>query len=577
MNYQSEKTDILIVGGGLAGLWAAIRARECGAQVIIADKGKIGRSGVSVFCCGTLAPVPEEDFYTCLKDSVEKGAFMVDQSLLEIVLRENGDRITQMINWGVDFHKDKSGKIHEEDGKGHKLIRSILYSGRQMMAIMRREAEKKGVEFRERLMVVELLTSDGTYPARGKIAGAVGIDTRTGEYRVFQAKAVIITSGLMSTKNHALYSDGLCGDGQAMAFRAGAELIGLEFAPGSAFSLWNRRFVTGGQKQMLANNTRVVNRPGERFMERYMASARLQNPDFDGHVEFGDICRAMAIEIMEGRGPVYLDHSSWNEEYVVKLRRILPVAMQAFDSSNIDIIKELIESTPFTPSYFSSCQAGIRINKMAESTIPGLYAAGAAAFVGQAVTPQGCCNVFGYRAGEKAANYCKDDDFLPLPLKQVEVLASDIFNPLRKNTGVKAAELFSQLNALVTPYKVSLFKEESRIKEVLQKLEELDKNKFASAAASDIHELIKIQEFRNVITLLKLIYMASLERKESRFAHYREEYPYTDNENWLKWVIVKNERNKGPVIKAEPIPFERFRIKAPPAIKKLSYTKYTFA
>lgn len=576
MNHKIEETDVLVVGGGLAGLWAAIRARELGSRVILAEKGTVSRSGVSVFCHATMAPVPQNKYDTWFKDLVEKSGYLVDQDLLQILLKENGDRIQQMKDWGVNFLQSKSGSVHVEESKGRKAILSYLYEGKQMMEAMRSEAEKRGVEFRERIMITDLLTSDGYIPLRGKITGAAGIHTRTGQFHIFPAKAVILTSGLMSVKTHTFYADNLSGDGLAMAYRAGAELINLEFAAGHAFGLWNRRFATGGQKQFVMNDARIINRLGERFMERYMAAAKVRNPDLDGHVEFGDICRAMALEIMEGRGPVYFDLRQWSEENIDKLRKVLPATMEAFDKAGINLRKEPLNSTPYIPNYFSSCQAGIKCGAHGETNLEGLYAAGAAAFIGHAVTPQASCNVFGYRAGERAALNSKAQFPENWYEKQIKALEKQNYAPLMRTDGTGADELFKELNVIISPYKNSFFKDEKGIYRILGKLEELERDKLPLAHAPDIHELIKILEFKNVLLLMKLIYRASLVRKESRFSHYRVEYPYTDNKNWVKWIIVKRDIEDNVNLREENIPFERYPVKAPVASTVPSYTQYSF-
>lgn len=576
MNEIIEESDVLVVGGGLAGLWAAIRAKEQGCRVILAEKGKVSRSGVSAFCHATMSPVPPEKYDAWFKDLVERSGYLVDQDLLQPLLRENGDRLQQMKDWGVKFLQRKGGKIHIEESKGKKAILSYLYNGRQMMEAMRAEATRKGVEFRERIMVTNLLTSDGASAAAAGVTGAAGVHTRTGQFHIFPAKAVIITSGMMSLKTHAFYADSLSGDGLAMAYRAGAELVNLEFAPGHSFSLWDRRFVTGGQKQFVMNNARIINRSGERFMERYMAAARLMNPDMDGHVEFGDICRAMAIEIMEGRGPVYFDLRQWDEENLNKMRKVLPATMEAFNKAGINLKKEPVSSTPFIPNYFSSCQAGIRCGINGETSLEGLYAAGAAAFIGHAITPQAACNVFGYRAGEKASLKSQEIAQETWNPEQAKALKERNYAPLMRQEGIRADQLFKELNIILAPYRNSFFKDEKGTCAVLGKLEEIEREKLPLAWAPDIHELVKVIEFKNVLLLINLVYRAALERKESRFSHYRVEYPYMDNRNWLKWIIVRRGREGKISIVNQDIPFDRYPVKPQTLSTVPSYTQYSF-
>lgn len=183
--YIEKEADVLVVGGGLAGLWAAIRAKDYARKVILIEKGKVSRSGVSVFCHTTSAPASQyEDWF---KEHVERSTFLANQSLLEVFLKENGDRIKDMISWGVEFERNSDGSLKTEAVRGQKVTRSALYTGKRMMEKMRDEALRRGVEFEERVMVTDLLTSDGNLPTTGSIVGAVGLNTRTAEFVVYHA------------------------------------------------------------------------------------------------------------------------------------------------------------------------------------------------------------------------------------------------------------------------------------------------------------------------------------------------------------------------------------------------------
>ena len=570
----AKQADVLIIGGGLAGLWAAIRAREFAKKVIVAEKGRVARSGVSIFCHTTFAPVPASQYEAYLKEQMERTSYLGDQRIVEIFLREIGDRIKDMISWDVEFERNPDGSLKTEAVRGQKVHRSALYTGRDMMMKMREEALRRGVEFAERVMITDLLTTDGMLPTRGEVAGAVGFDTRTADFVVVDAPSVVLSTGAMSTKTNILYTNGLSGDGQAMAFRAGAEIIDMEQCVGQTFGVWNRKFATGGQQQFLMNNARIVNRLGERIMERYSTQAKANNPEFDGHIEFGDICRAMAIENMEGRGPCYFDLSGWSQENVEKMKKILPTTMAAFDDSGIDVKKDLIESTPTTATYCSSQQAGLRITPEFESTVPGLFAAGVTAFVGNGLSPQGFCNVSGYRAGEHAAKRALARSAWRLDEKQVGRLHEAGVAWMKNTTGPSPEDLYESLNKLMVPYETSIFKHAKRIQATLRELGDIERKKLPLANAVDAHALIKLHEFRNTVTVLKLIYASALERKESRFGHYREEYPYRDDLDWLKWVVAKNDGRGGVSIRTEPVPLEDYPVKPEKLARIPSNTQY---
>lgn len=573
-NRIEKEAEVLVIGGGLAGLWSAIRARDFAKKVILLEKGKVARSGVSVFCHTTGAPVPPGQRKEWLEEQAERSSYLADQKLVDIFLRENGDRIKEMASWGVEFEKNPDGSLKTEAVRGQKKTRSALYSGRQMMEKMREEALRRGVEFEERIMAADLLTSDGKLPTGGRAAGAIGINTRTADLAVFRAKAVVLATGSMSTRMNIHYSNGISGDGHAIAFRAGAEMVNMELAVSQSFGIWNRRFATGGQQQFLMNNARIVNRLGERIMERYTAAAKVNNPEFDGHTEFGDICRAIAIENLEGRGPCYFDLSGWSQENVDKISKVLPITMAAFKDFGIDVRKEKIESTPLTATYCTSHQAGLRITPRFETTVPGLYASGTTAFVGGGVSPQGFCNVSGHRAGEGAARSALDTKSVAIREEQVENLNKVVLGWLSNRSGASPDSLHINLNKALVPYGASFFKQERRMRETLKEVERMEKEDLPRAQAADAHDLVKLNELRNRLLVLKIIYICALERKESRFGHYREEYPYRDDFNWLKWIVANNDGKGGVSLHVEPVPFKTYPVKPPPPARMPSNTSY---
>lgn len=359
-----------------------------------------------------------------------------------------------------------------------------------------------------------------------------------------------------------------------MAFRAGAKLINMEMGVSQAFGIWNRKFATGGQQQFLMNNAKIVNRLGDRVMERYMSVAKANNPEFDGHVEFGDICRVIAIENLEGRGPCYFDLSGWSEENVEKMWKVLPATMTAFKNDGIDIRRDKLESTPMTATYSSNQQAGLKVTPDFATTVPGLYAAGVNVFAGAGIPPQGFCNISGYRAGENAARRASEVKSQPLVKKQVENLKEKMFVWLEQKSGHTPDSLFITLNRMLVPYGVSFFKNKKRITATLNGLEKLEKEELPGAFASDAHELVKLHEMRNILTVLKVIFSSALERKESRFGHYREEYPYRDDVNWLKWTVARNDGKGGISISIEPVPLENYPVKPQQQSVIPSNTKY---
>ncbi len=254
----------------------------------------------------------------------------------------------------------------------------------------------------ERVAVVSLLTTDGQLPTAGEIAGALGIEVRTGKMIVFDVPSVILTSGQIGAKIRSHFINNMTGDGQAMAARAGAELMNMEFCITGNISYFMRRYHSGSQSLLQALGARFVNANGEHFMDKY------------DHV-LGDrskrstLVQAFTKECLEGRGPVYYDMTMFSEEDVAMVRSLLPTTWRPFDEAGINVRKQLIDCAPVLSVASTSGDGGIRVDKQCSTNLPGLFAAGAAAWnpVHGTYTVGGInlafCNVAGCRAGLNAA------------------------------------------------------------------------------------------------------------------------------------------------------------------------------
>ena len=553
-DYEVYESDVLVIGGGMAGLFAAIRAKDFVDRVILVDKAKVTRSGGSVHAHAYGAPASEGDYGKRLEELVRRSAYLADQSWFEVVLKETGDRLRDMEQWGVLFERDEQGNYKGDAIRGQSKGSVVLAHGKQVIESIAHEALRRGVRFVERVAVTDLLTSDGAHPTGGHVAGAVGVHTRTGRFAVFRSKAVVIATGLLSPKLHFFAMDNITGDGYAMAFRAGAEITGLEFGAQN-FCVWNRKFTFSGVGQFQHGGARLLNRLGEEFLHKYEGASR-EFVGFEGHFDQGALCRAIAVENREGRGPCYFDCRAWDREKLDRLRKVLPLTMKAFDEPGVgvDLTKTPVEATPLPLIYGTSCQSGIRINTAGETIIGGLYAAGAAAFYGGGPSPQTLGAVGGYRAGTHAARWSREMEFSDAILPQAESLQEALFLPLNRKDGVRPDQIYESVNRLVTPWEASLFKNERRLCDGIARIRQIARDNLPGLMAADVHELVKAAECRNFVLLMELCNVAALERKESRMAHYREDYPYTDDRDWRKWILLKNGADGAVRVSVEPVP-----------------------
>ncbi|MBM2831475.1 MAG: FAD-dependent oxidoreductase [Dehalococcoidia bacterium] len=557
---NSIECDVLVVGGGSAGLWAAIRAADFTNRVTLVDKGIVASSGISPLIHFVFAPVPEQDVMPAMQEIVEGATYLTDQVKLEILLREMGDRFREMEAWGVPFERDGSGKLVTQKRMGQKFTTCAFVNGRKMVEKMKERAVRQGVNIVERVMVTDLLTSDGQLPTGGRVTGAVGFHTVTGQRFIFRAKAVVVTTGLIGAKLHILYSDNVTGDGQAMALRAGADLAGMEFGMHPVFSIWARKFSTGGQAEYVRAGAKVVNKLGENIVEKYAPDKK--SPFLPRET----LCFAAAKETLEGRGPIFIDMRHLDDETLKLMRQVLPSAMKAFDEVGIDLRRDRVETTPFIPYWNGAGDGGVKTGLWGESNVKGLYAAGVAAHSAgthsfSVLIAQPYAFVSGHRAGEGAAKYTR---VIPGEVEinnvQVERLLSEVFAPLRREGGHTPDQAYHALNKVIVPLESSFIKNEERIRATLAEIRRVQHEEIPRLSARDTHGLVKANEVKNFALLAEATFACALVRQESRLCHLREEFPYRDDVNWLQWIVIRLDK-KGLGVRMEPVPLDKYPIK----------------
>lgn len=556
----TNECDVLVVGGGLAGCWAALRAAECGRSVILVEKAKVARSGCSSFSAGAmLAPLEHDDFDVWKKEIVEKGEFLNDQDWVDLFLPEQVKRLRDLERWGVPMERDAEGQLARIKGRGHVNTRIVQYHSRRLIEAVRDQARDKGVRFFERVMILDLLTSDGEYPTAGRVVGAIGIGSRTAELQCFRARVTVLSAGGLSTKTGGNFIDNITGDSLAMAFRAGAELQDMEFCSGGNLTFWERKYVANGLNMMQGYGVHFLNSKGERFMDRY-------DPALMERSKLSLLTQAFAKEALEGRGPIYADMRHFPDEVFEKFKRVIPVPMAVFEAAGIKPKEDLIEITPNIRLISESGDGGVRINTRCESNLPGLLAVGAASKVPCHGTYSvggmniAYCNVSGWVAGQRAAELAAD---LPLPslsASQVAAVQEGALKPLKRRIGITPDDMFERLRRLTLKIDVIVFKKDESVRRVLKEVEAIE-GELDDLVAPDAHELVKAHEARNYVLCAKLHFLASLTRNESRGWLYRVEYPYRDDAEWLKWHILKRDGARGVLEHFESVPLDQYQLR----------------
>ena len=552
--------DVLVVGGGPAGCFAAIKAVEAGARrVALIDKGWVGKSGCATFGAGSFkAYIPGEDDYdTWFGKTVEAGCHINDQEWTEIHLREVFARVREMEAWGVEFERNPDGSYRRIEGQGssqQRPIRTLMFHGPQLMDAMRRAVKRKGVVVVDKTMITHLLHARGD---RGTIAGAAGFALETGEFRVYRARATVLAAGGQSYKSHYAYHKMVTGDAHVMGLEAGADVANYEFA---LHHLSYAGFDTTGMNVLQGLGGRFVNGRGEPFMRRY-------DPEHGDHANLNRLSAGMAMEVLAGRGPIYMDLTDFSPEDLGLFERVLPIMHRAFVRGGLihdGRIRERLEWLSVN-SGTVGFGGGLHVNTRCETNLRGLYAAGdatdgpAAGVEGYGAYAIPFATTSGARAGTFAAGAVAGSA-PELDPAEVAATEAELFTPLRRQAGVEPEYVTLRVQEAIFPMDVYILRTGDRLRQALRDIEELKERAIPRLVAYDSHYLRMAVEARNMVRCAELFLRAAMERTETRGSHRRLDYPETDNDDWLKWLVFRQTGGR-LTLRREDIPIQRFRLR----------------
>ncbi len=534
-------SDVLVIGAGAGGLWAALSARRHfpSGRVTLLDAHMVGRTGHTAFSNAWMVVVtPEDDLDACVRDIVQGNEWIAEQELIREVLSLSYEQMLELEKMGLQFPKE-DGKFIRRPTRGLRITKVLrpIGGGLEFCWVLRKALEREGIQFAERIFVTDLLKDE-----RGNVGGAVGIDGRTGEFHILRAKATVVATNSVTFR--AGFARDLTGTGPILAYRAGATVTNAEFGylrPSTP------KFYFEGITFAIQDGARFVNAGGEPFMERY-------EPDWSDEADVQLISKAMVMEKKAGNAPLYLDMSLIPEEKREEYLHSSVAWMDYFykklgDRARIDMFGR----TEYYP-FYQMTKMAIKTDSGCRASVPGLFAAGLAQascathFAGFHI---GACNGTGWIAGRNAAALAQD---LKVPAVS-EAEAESLKQKIRRGVGDAneraEEELLFELQKLIFRYDLSILKTEARLSAALEALghiqERLDRTK-----APHTHGFVRLRETEAMVDAAKLIFAASRARHESRLSHIREDYPKRDDQNWLRWVLVRQEGDQ-PQISTEPI------------------------
>lgn len=539
------EADVLVIGGGIAGLMAAVAAKSVdpSLEVVLLDKCEAGKSGSSVQAKGLAAvgnwSFPDDSTKAHLEDTIKSGCGINNVKLARLVVEKIGEVLDEVEHMGMLFDR-KEAWLYASPGDttaGHRHYRDIHLrdsTGKALLDVLRREAYRRGVLIKNGVFVTELLVQDG------RAFGAIGFLIKTGEIVAFTAGAIVIATGgagylYARTSNPPQVT----GDGIWLAYEAGAELMDMEMVQFYPVNYVYPKALEGKNVGSYAQ-ARLYNANGERFM-KYYDSEHMENTTRD------KLAQAIYMEIRKGNGTehggVYIDRTGLGEEYYAQF----PVEVQTCLEGGLDIRTQRGEVAP-AAHYL---MGGIRIDENCESSVSHLFAAGEAA-AGVHGANRLANNslsdtlVLGHTAGMAAARSCRS--------RTSKISRADITKRLRVVRERLEALLATHGKRAPIEVKdalrqkmwedVGVVRSRTSLEKAIQYFEQ-EKQGFFSSIKITSHplkanfEIVEALEALYMLGVAQLIARAALYREESRGAHYREDYPQQDDNNWLKNVVIK--------------------------------------
>ncbi len=538
-NVIQLETDVLVIGGGIAGAFAAYRARQSGARVLLVDRSYFGRSGCSALASGVYPSyMPGDDVDAWIK-GLGAGP-LVNQTLFVKALPVMYEHLMTMDRWGVKWLKEGDEILRfGAPGRAFKNGVWMAEGGPQMMMAVRAGVLASGVAVVNRVAVTELLTSDGKLPTERRVVGVVGFHVRTGEIYSIHANATVMCTGPYKfpypwpgSKLGYMPVD-LSGDGIAMMLRAGAQLSRLEL--GGINLNPDNMLCAPGLESLMPSGAAFVDRQGRRFLEDY-------DPKRMEMTSRALLYFAIAHQKEEGNNPS-MDLKNIPADRIELLKRAIPIVIANYEGLGYGFT-----GTPIPYAYQVAGTAGIfgagaRINERGETSIAGLFAAGTCSDIHY--LPGGhlsFCSVTGDWAGAAAGEFVAKSEGAPIMSNQLEAAIEAIQAPLKRKDGLSYAPVHRRLGELLME-KVGLVLNSERLQHALQKVLEMSENEVARLQARDAHELAKVWGLMQYAQVLEATLRAYLHRTESRVAFIREDYPIIDNKNWVKMVIVQRQEN----------------------------------
>ena len=569
--YEHHAYDVVVVGAGGAGLRAAVAAHDAGARTALICRSLLGKAHTVMAEGGIAAAMgnvwPEDNWQVHFRDTMRGGKLLNHWRMAELHAKEAPERVYELEQWGALFDRTKDGKISQRDFGGHRYARLAHVgdrTGLEMIRALQQKAVSSGIDVFMELTVTDLLKDDG------RICGLLAYWRESGKFVVFEAPAVVLATGGIGKSWKVTSNSWECtGDGHALALRAGATLLNMEFVQfhptGMVWPLSVRGLLV--TESVRGDGGILRNSEGKRFMFDYIPEFfKAETAD---NIEEGDrwyddkrnnrrppellprdeVARAINSEIKAGRGSphggIFLDIASRRPEEFIK-RRLPSMYHQFKELGDVDITKEPMEIAP-TCHYV---MGGVEVDPDSQSSVvPGLFAAGEVAGGMHGANRLGGNSlsdllVFGKRAGEYAAAYTKQlgPGRPRVAHADVEAASKVALVPFTEKPGHENPYAIHQELQETMQSLVGIIRVEAELKMALEKIAALRQR--AAQVSVEGSRLYNpgwhlALDLRNMLVVSESVARSALERQESRGGHTRDDFPKTDPYWGTKNVVVE--------------------------------------
>ena len=547
LNYE---TDVLIVGGGLAGLTAAVKIKEERekTEVLVVDKGGIGWAGQTPLTGGMCIFVESDAVDQFVDSVVEKGYGLANREWLSHFASHLEQSTAELFRWGVPFMKDQDDKLVAADstfwGTKNKVVGFVPH---RTTLHLKKLALARGVKLLNKIEVVDLIQDEK------RIAGAIGFNILSGECCVFKARSTVLANGCCNFKGRSWFTMNV-GEGVAAAYRAGAKQRHCEY--GHQYDPVDRQSETWWRAEIAADF--IENAEGEKIFQKY----------FPGQTRLGSwaLSYAMGAEVMAGRGPVYFNATGASYDqfkrrvageeirlWQFKQGTFLEPKRVHFDRGGHDLSLEKSAWTIMFPGRLGSLMVDLNCRS---TELEGLWGIGDTVISGCAMSGAMSANSYGrwglpfayVTALIAAKNIAKVVPETPKPqtdLAEQKRLKNRLFAPMTlKKSDLEPWDAVLRVQQVVIPVQYSLIREGTRLREALQRIEEVQRDVLPNVKVETPHDLVRYHEAESLATCSEMLTRAALYRAESRGSHFREDYPERDDQNWMRWTIIQRDGDR---------------------------------